>query len=112
MGTGAHARRYFSATELRDLFATSEGAFDASETSAQLHELHGGQREYPAELEEHLADLAQLPFVQSTSDHSLVYSAADKPPAGARPMLLCWRNACTSPTIASDGRLFVRMAQW
>ena len=47
--------RYFSNTELRDLFAVDEEGLNKSETSAQLAVLHGADRAYTAEVTKHLA---------------------------------------------------------
>lgn len=68
-----HACRYFSGNDLRELFTVSEQGLDASETAAQLEEMHGSDRQYHAALQEHLTALSKIKYFQATSDHSLLY---------------------------------------
>ena len=66
-------RRYFSNTELRDLFAVDEEGLNKSETSAQLAVLHGADRAYTAEVTKHLAKVHRIRIrIKPTGCHDAV----------------------------------------
>jgi hypothetical protein len=66
--------RYFSKSDLQDLFSVAEEGLNVSETSAQLQELHGSDRRYSKQLKAHLSRLSDIDFFLSTSDHSLLFN--------------------------------------
>lgn len=78
--------RYFTASELRDLYRLDPSECYQSSTLLHLHKLHAHQRQSTAELDAHLQHVQSLEGVAGVSDHDLLYSvkAAEGPePAGA-----------------------------
>ncbi|CAG9465715.1 unnamed protein product [Pedinophyceae sp. YPF-701] len=73
------ALRYFTQSELRQLFEVTAAGLQASETQAQLHEMHAQQRRVTPELQRHLDWLAGVDGYAGISDHDLLYvqDAAD-----------------------------------
>jgi superfamily II DNA or RNA helicase len=73
--------RYFTASELRDLYRLDPLESYKSSTMLQLHTLHAHQRKATPELDAHLQRVQSLEGVVGVSDHDLLYSvkAADGP---------------------------------
>lgn len=73
--------RYFTASELRDLYRLDPSESYQSSTMLQLHRLHAHQRKTTPELDAHLQRVQSLEGVAGVSDHDLLYSvkAADGP---------------------------------
>jgi hypothetical protein len=83
---GGEPCRYFSATELADLFRLDAGTEAESATRQLLAEAHGAPAAAaPPALAAHLSFLDSLPDVAGVSRHDLLYSKPDEaPPSGER----------------------------
>ena len=66
--------RYFSSTELSDLFSFSKESIRESETQKKLAELHTHERKYTKVLESELERVQSDASVAGVSDHDLLYS--------------------------------------
>ncbi|KAG2442553.1 hypothetical protein HXX76_002639 [Chlamydomonas incerta] len=66
--------RYFTQTELKDLFSVSSEGLRTSSTQQQLDGLHRHQRAATRQLEAHLADVLRMEGVAGTHDHDLLFS--------------------------------------
>ena len=75
-----HQQRYFTRQQLHALFDL--GPTDASQTHAELSELHGHQRRESAELESHRIDVERRGerWVRGISDYHLLFSHLAAPP--------------------------------
>ncbi|KYQ91721.1 SNF2-related domain-containing protein [Tieghemostelium lacteum] len=69
-GQGQH--RYFSTTELRDVFTL--GDTDSSLTQIQLESLHSNSRKTYPELNDHLKFISKINMIFGVSDHDLLFS--------------------------------------
>jgi hypothetical protein len=83
---GGEPWRYFSATELADLFRLDAGTEAEGATRRLLAEAHGAPATpAPPALAAHLSFLEALPDVAGVSRHDLLYSKPDEaPPSGER----------------------------
>ncbi|GLC44458.1 hypothetical protein PLESTM_001599400 [Pleodorina starrii] len=66
--------RYFTQTELRDLFAVTTEGLEQSTTQEQLHEMHTHQRNASEETRRHLEQLQKMDAVAGLHDHNLLFT--------------------------------------
>eukprot|EP00198_Chlamydomonas_reinhardtii_P013591 XP_001702928.1 SWI/SNF chromatin remodeling complex component [Chlamydomonas reinhardtii] len=66
--------RYFTQTELKDLFSVSSEGLRTSSTQQQLDGLHRHQRNATQQMEAHLAEVMRMEGVAGIHDHDLLFS--------------------------------------
>ncbi|KAG2499868.1 hypothetical protein HYH03_002159 [Edaphochlamys debaryana] len=73
--------RYFTQTELRDLFTLKDEELKESKTQRHLHDLHAHQRNATPELTAHLQELTAMQGVAGIHDHNLLFTQRPAEPA-------------------------------
>ncbi|EFJ51955.1 hypothetical protein VOLCADRAFT_120362, partial [Volvox carteri f. nagariensis] len=66
--------RYFTQTELRDLFSVTTEGLQQSVTQSQLHEMHGHQRDASEDVRRHLEQVRRMDSVAGIHDHNLLFT--------------------------------------
>lgn len=66
--------RYFSVSDLKDLFSLDEQEARHSSTQKHLENLHGHQRQLSSEMREEIDSLKEMGQFVGVSDHDLLYS--------------------------------------
>ncbi|GIL42937.1 hypothetical protein Vafri_760 [Volvox africanus] len=66
--------RYFTQTELRDLFSVTAEGLQQSVTQSQLHEMHVHQRDASDEVHKHLKEVMRMEGVAGIHDHNLLFT--------------------------------------
>ncbi|GLI69029.1 hypothetical protein VaNZ11_013570 [Volvox africanus] len=66
--------RYFTQTELRDLFSVTTEGLQQSVTQSQLHEMHVHQRDASDEVHKHLKEVMRMEGVAGIHDHNLLFT--------------------------------------
>ncbi|GFR41048.1 hypothetical protein Agub_g1691 [Astrephomene gubernaculifera] len=72
--------RYFTQTELRDLFSVTPEGLQESATQVQLHGMHAHQRDATEELQRHLERVRRMESVAGIHDHNLLFSQRPEEP--------------------------------